>query len=131
MDTTEVTLKPGDRVKRKSGAAFSNGEFICTVISTDSDRVWLKETRTWATRFTLELAEKAPASSLDVQIGGGHYKDMVIQPIEYNIKNNIPFAEGNVIKYVSRWRNKNGVEDLKKARHILDILIETEEKSNV
>lgn len=60
------------------------------------------------------------------QIGGDHYVKMAIQPVEFILKNNIGFAEGNVIKYVSRWREKGGVEDLKKARHYLDMLIEFE-----
>lgn len=66
------------------------------------------------------------ASSLDVQVGGQHYKEMAIQPIEYIHRNAIGFAEGTVIKYVSRWRAKGGVEDLRKARHVLDMLIEME-----
>lgn len=61
------------------------------------------------------------------QVGGDHYKLMVIQPIEYIVKNDIGFAEGNVIKYVSRWKNKNGIADLKKAMHILELLIDLEE----
>lgn len=65
-------------------------------------------------------------SALDQQEGGRHYKDLVIQPIEYIHKNGIGFAEGSVIKYVTRWRAKGGVEDLKKARHFLDLLIEME-----
>lgn len=65
-------------------------------------------------------------SALGVQVGGGHYKDMVIQPIEYIHKNGLGFCEGSVVKYVSRWRAKGGVEDLKKARHFLDLLIEME-----
>lgn len=60
------------------------------------------------------------------QIGGDHYAKMAIQPVEFILKNNIGFAEGNVIKYVSRWREKGGVEDLKKARHYLDMLIESQ-----
>jgi len=60
------------------------------------------------------------------QIGGNHYKDMKIQPFEYIHANGIPFAEGCVIKYVSRWRSKGGIEDLRKARHFLDLLIEAE-----
>lgn len=52
---------------------------------------------------------------------------MPIQPVEYIHKNVIGFCEGAVIKYVSQWRAKNGLEDLKKARHFLDLLIETEE----
>ena len=66
------------------------------------------------------------ASALTTQVGGDHYKDMAIQPVEYIIKNNIPFVEGNVIKYVSRWRKKNGVQDLEKAKHLLDVLIQNE-----
>ena len=66
-------------------------------------------------------------SSLDIQVGGSHYKEMAIQPIEFIMKNNIGFMEGNAIKYISRWRSKGGVEDLKKARHYLDMLIEFEQ----
>jgi hypothetical protein len=69
-------------------------------------------------------------SAKEQQVGGDHYKAMPIQPVEYIHKNGIPFIEGCVIKYVSRWRAKNGVEDLKKARHYLDLLIEMEEAKN-
>jgi hypothetical protein len=65
-------------------------------------------------------------SNLNKQIGGSHYKNMAIQPIEYIVKNNIPYIEGNVIKYISRWKQKNGVDDLRKARHYIDMLIELE-----
>lgn len=68
----------------------------------------------------------ASPSALGTQVGGGHYKDMPIQPIEYIHKNGLGFCEGAVVKYVSRWRSKGGVEDLKKARHFLDMLIEME-----
>lgn len=63
-------------------------------------------------------------SAFDDQVGGNHYKGMKIQPTEYIVANDIPFCEGNVIKYVSRWRLKNGVEDLKKAEQYIKILIE-------
>ena len=62
--------------------------------------------------------------SLETQVGGSHYKGFAIQPAEYSIKNKLGFAEGNVVKYVSRFGLKGGLEDLKKARHYLDILIE-------
>ena len=65
-------------------------------------------------------------SALDVQEGGNHYQQFVIQPIEFITKNKIPFIEGNVIKYVCRNRNKNGIEDLRKAKHCIDLLIEME-----
>lgn len=69
---------------------------------------------------------EAKENPLDVQVGGGHYKDMKIQPVEFIHANNIPYLEGNVIKYVSRWRTKNGIADLEKAKHYIDLLIELE-----
>lgn len=60
------------------------------------------------------------------QEGGSHYKDMAIQPIEFIQANGLGFCEGNVVKYVSRWRSKGGIEDLKKARHYIDLLLEHE-----
>lgn len=66
-------------------------------------------------------------SSFNDQVGGSHYKGMKIQPTQYCIANKIPFPEGNVIKYVSRWRNKNGIDDLKKAHHTLQMIIEAVE----
>jgi hypothetical protein len=65
------------------------------------------------------------------QVGGSHYSRMKIQPTEYIIANEMGFCEGNVVKYVSRYKFKNGVEDLKKARHYLDMLIAEQEKANV
>ena len=72
--------------------------------------------------------ERPTIKALDVQVGGQHYKDMAIQPFEYIHANGIGFAEGCAIKYLSRWRAKGGVEDLKKARHFIDLLIEAESK---
>lgn len=63
-------------------------------------------------------------SALDTQVGGSHYKDLKIQPVEYIMANNIPYMEGNVIKYVTRWRDKGGLRDLEKAKHYLEMLIE-------
>jgi hypothetical protein len=65
-------------------------------------------------------------SAMNIQVGGEHYK-LKIQPIEFIYANDIPFIEGNIIKYVVRHRRKNGVEDLKKARHYLDMLLLLEE----
>lgn len=66
-------------------------------------------------------------SAFDTQEGGDHYKKQAIQPFPYIVGNGIGYAEGNVIKYVTRWRDKGGVADLKKARHYLDMLIELTE----
>ena len=62
-------------------------------------------------------------SSKDKQVGGEHYK-LVIQPIDFIVKNEIPFREANVIKYVTRHRQKNGKQDIQKAIHYLEMLLE-------
>lgn len=62
--------------------------------------------------------------ALDVQEGGNHYKKMPIQPVEYCYHNKLGVCESNIIKYVTRWRDKNGIQDLEKARHYIDLLIE-------
>lgn len=67
-------------------------------------------------------------SAFDEQVGGDWYIQMTIQPVEFVMKNGLGFIEGNVIKYVCRWKVKGGVQDLKKARHFLDLLIELKEK---
>ena len=66
-----------------------------------------------------EMMENQP---LDVQVGGRHY-ELQIQPVEYIVKNGLGFCEGNVIKYVTRYKVKGGKEDLLKARHYIDMLI--------
>tara|TARA_R100001377_G_C3186813_1_gene108907 strand:- start:257 stop:568 length:312 start_codon:yes stop_codon:yes gene_type:complete len=62
----------------------------------------------------------------DTQVGGNHYKDFKIMPIEYISKNNLDFLEGNIVKYVSRHRNKNGAEDIKKIIHYAKLILELE-----
>ena len=59
----------------------------------------------------------------DKQIGGNHYKEFHIQPYEFISKNNLSFFQGNVIKYVCRYLNKNGIEDLEKIKHYCDLEI--------
>ena len=60
----------------------------------------------------------------DIQIGGQHYKNRKIQPITYIMENELGFCEGNIVKYITRYKDKNGIEDLMKARHYIDFLIE-------
>jgi hypothetical protein len=73
-----------------------------------------------------ELEHMLTTSALNKQVGGSHYRDKGIQPIIYIHANELGFCEGNVVKYVTRWRDKNGVADLKKAIHYLELLIELE-----
>jgi len=68
-------------------------------------------------------------SAIDKQIGGDHYKGMAIQPIQYIQANKLSYIEGNIVKYISRWRDKNGIEDLLKIKHYVEFLIEEETKT--
>lgn len=77
-------------------------------------------------RMAFQSPKTKIPSALDVQVAGDHYKNMAIQPVQYIHRNGLGFCEGSIIKYVSRWRGKNGLQDLKKARHFLDLLIEME-----
>lgn len=63
-------------------------------------------------------------SALDKQVGGNHYKKMAIQPIEFITKNELLFNEGNIVKYVCRYKNKNGLEDLEKILQYCDFIEE-------
>lgn len=63
-------------------------------------------------------------SALGKQIGGDHYRDGGIQPVQFIEANGLGFCEGNIIKYVTRHREKGGAEDLRKARHYIDLLLE-------
>ena len=65
-------------------------------------------------------------STLDVQVGGSHYKDTPIQPVEFITANNLTFLEGCVVKRVARHKNKNGAEDIRKAIHELEMILEFE-----
>ena len=64
-----------------------------------------------------EVLETQVYNPLVAQEGGGHYKNRGIQPLEYTMQNNLSFCEGNVVKYISRYKSKNGVEDLAKVIH--------------
>ena len=68
----------------------------------------------------METKNKSP---LTVQVGGDHYRKMKIQPIEFILANDIGFLEGCVIKRICRYKDKNGVEDLQKAKHEIELLI--------
>lgn len=61
---------------------------------------------------------------LEQQVGGTHYKSMAIQPVEFILANDLGFCEGNAVKYLCRYRQKGGVEDLHKAKHYIEILIQ-------
>jgi len=63
--------------------------------------------------------------SFKKQVGGNHYLKNKIQPVDFIIKNNIGFVEGNIIKYILRFKEKGGVQDLLKAKHYIELLIDS------
>ena len=68
-------------------------------------------------------------SALERQVGGSHYKDLPIQPIEYILANKLPFCEGNIVKYVTRWKQKGGRQDLEKVIHYAQLLLDNLESA--
>jgi hypothetical protein len=72
------------------------------------------------------MGSQSRSSALELQVGGDHYKSMKIQPVEFSIANNLSFIQGNIIKYICRYKNKNGRKDLEKIKHYVDLLIELE-----
>lgn len=76
------------------------------------------------------VVSDAPSVELRGQVGGDHYAKCAIQPIDYIMANGLDYLQGNVIKYVTRYKDKNGVEDLEKAAHYLRIMIEREKQKD-
>jgi len=72
----------------------------------------------------VETHYDAKQTALDVQVGGDHYKNMAIQPVEFCEKNKLSHLESNIVKRISRWRTKDGLKDLLKIKHEVDLLIE-------
>ncbi len=74
-----------------------------------------------------DAIDRETEKARDKMIGGDHYRQGGIQPIEYIHANNLSFCEGNVVKYVTRWRHKDGLKDLEKAKHYIELLMELED----
>ena len=83
---------------------------------------WTFDGQAWIESGEITMAPNA----LDVQVGGSHYKDCAIQPIEYIHANKLGFAEGNVVKYITRHRQKHGADDVRKVIHYCQLLLELE-----
>lgn len=82
-----------------------------TAVQIDVQETWIKD--------------ESP-SALNTQIGGDHYKSMAIQPMEFSMANGLDACQHTAIKYIARFRSKGGIEDLQKAKHVIDMLIEFE-----
>lgn len=83
---------------------------------------WTFDGQAWVEQPKIDMVPNA----LDVQVGGTHYKDCAIQPIEYIHANKLGFAEGNVVKYITRHRQKHGADDVRKVIHYCQLLLELE-----
>jgi hypothetical protein len=97
------------------GEVFA-GEWNCVELSSGDDGIF-------STAQIEGYQPAAPKKALDIQIGGNHYKDMPIQPMEYSMKNGLDACQHTIVKYVTRFREKGGIEDLEKAKHCIDLLI--------
>jgi len=75
--------------------------------------------------------EMAKAIALDEQIGGSHYKDFTIQPLEFIEGNKLSFIEGNIVKYVCRYHNTKKPLDLEKIKHYADLLKELAQREDI
>lgn len=129
-------LKVGDKVRKKDGRTFSDGSLTLTVSNVQGDgAVWFYETGTYLEGHKVEVVPPKSRSSLppmqeqakDPVHRPSHYARFEIEPIYFIMKNKLPFAAGNVVKYVCRWDAKDGIQDLKKARRYLDIMIKQAE----
>lgn len=95
----------------------------------DRSYKWVKSSDGGEYLYITEIYGPDKQTSLEQQVGGKHYKNFAIQPVEFIHKNNLGFIVGNIIKYICRYKDKNGIEDLQKAKHYIDILIQLESTS--
>jgi hypothetical protein len=95
---------------------WANGE---RVMGSGADKDWEEP------NSNSSIPNEAWFNPLAKQEGGNHYKDMAIQPVEFITANNLGFLEGNVVKYICRHHAKNGAEDIKKAIHYCELLLQT------
>jgi hypothetical protein len=75
----------------------------------------------------IELVEPPEApSAYNTQVGGTHYQKLKIQPMQYSMANGLDACQHTAIKYITRFRDKGGIDDLHKAIHVIEMLIEHE-----
>lgn len=121
-------LKVWDRVEVVDEAnGLYRKQGIVQTVPVDG-RVWVEFANNASYCVRTDQLRKLPETSnpLDKQVGGSHYKNMAIQPVEFCMKNNLDFCTSSAIKYLCRHKNKNGKEDLLKAKHFIDLLIQME-----
>ena len=99
-------------------------------INPEEDRGWSRESheqymaRRSAEEDLINKERFSKTKATDNQVGGDHYKDCVIQPVDYIIKNKLAFLEGNVVKYITRHRTKGQEEDIRKVIHYCELILQ-------
>lgn len=126
--SNSLIIKRGFHVHSVWTSPSGVGQCINVDITNEGDNMECedKQENNDADNYKAERRLSLPPKS--TQVGGDHYSKMKIQPIDFITANGIGYIEGNIIKYVCRYKSKNGVEDLKKAQHYLQMLIEQEER---
>jgi hypothetical protein len=94
----------------------------------NNNEVELVDERTVVDQAIFPESKEDFYSASERQIDGNHYSKLKIQPMEYALQNDLNYGQSNAIKYITRYKDKNGIEDLKKAIHCIELLIEFEEK---
>lgn len=110
----------------KDGCFYRNGQWDSFKGESNGFKLYWLDRTLWQ-RNKIEpvpSADELNATAWESQIGGSHYKDYAIQPLEFALANNLDAAQHAVVKYVMRHKDKNGIEDLKKAKHYIDLMIE-------
>lgn len=111
----------------KDGFGFSERDGDIGFVSGDNDMLFKEYLETYddiSVVWQRSETENTVQSAWDKQTGGDHYKKLAIQPMEYALKNKLDYAQANVVKYVTRHADKNGKEDLLKAIHNIELMIE-------
>lgn len=116
-----VDVKFGELYRRRSKSSIETPP--------DFERGLISRSPTF-TKQADPLSGESQSVELCGQVGGNHYAKCAIQPIDYIMANKLDYLQGNVIKYVTRYKDKNGVEDLEKAAHYLRIMIEREKQKD-
>lgn len=124
-----ITLSYIATVDVKFGELYRRRSKLCIETPTDFERGIISKSPPPATQAD-PLTGEAQSVELRGQVGGNHYAKCAIQPIDYIMANGLDYLQGNVIKYVTRYKDKNGVEDLEKAAHYLRIMIEREKQKD-
>lgn len=95
----------------------------CIIYSNvDNGSLYVREKDNFFEKF-VEVVDSKNKNPLQTQVGGNHYKDLKIQPIEFIHANNLDFMAANVVKYVVRAKNKNGAQDIRKAIHYCQLIL--------